>query len=102
MLPVSILLLLVFPAALSVAAHGALDLQGFTFPGGSASFDPTGSYYTRETEELNRRAGHQFSPLYLTKYLHRIQLCPVIANNAPVVMVKDINLVCTLVTYCIE
>ncbi|XP_031141589.1 stromal interaction molecule 2 isoform X1 [Sander lucioperca] len=41
MLPVSILLLLVFPAALSVAAHGALDLQGFTFPGGSASFDPT-------------------------------------------------------------
>ncbi|XP_037620846.1 stromal interaction molecule 2 isoform X1 [Sebastes umbrosus] len=37
MLPLPPLLLLVFPAALFVAAQGAGDLQGFTFPG----FDPT-------------------------------------------------------------
>ncbi|KAK1886818.1 Suppressor of hairless protein like [Dissostichus eleginoides] len=41
MLPLSPLLLLVFPAALFVVAQGAGDLQGFTFPGGSAGFDPT-------------------------------------------------------------
>ncbi|XP_045902346.1 stromal interaction molecule 2 isoform X1 [Micropterus dolomieu] len=41
MLPLSALFLLVFPAALFVAAQGAGDLQGFTFPGGSAVFDPT-------------------------------------------------------------
>ncbi|KAK9540133.1 hypothetical protein VZT92_002602 [Zoarces viviparus] len=41
MLPLSPLLLLVFPAAIFVAAHGSGDLQGFTFPGGSANFDPT-------------------------------------------------------------
>ncbi|XP_070684082.1 stromal interaction molecule 2-like [Pempheris klunzingeri] len=41
MLPLPPLLLLVFPAALFVAAQGAGDLQGFTFPGGSAGFDPT-------------------------------------------------------------
>ncbi|XP_040892852.1 stromal interaction molecule 2 [Toxotes jaculatrix] len=41
MLPLSPLLLLVFPAALFVAAQGAGDLQGFTLPGGSAGFDPT-------------------------------------------------------------
>ncbi|XP_029298270.1 LOW QUALITY PROTEIN: stromal interaction molecule 2-like [Cottoperca gobio] len=41
MLPLSPLLLLVFPAVLFVAAQGAGDLQGFTFPGGSAGFDPT-------------------------------------------------------------
>ncbi|XP_023135454.2 stromal interaction molecule 2 [Amphiprion ocellaris] len=40
MLPLSPLLLL-FPAALFVAAQSAGDLQGFTFPGGSAGFDPT-------------------------------------------------------------
>ncbi|XP_067434479.1 stromal interaction molecule 2-like [Thunnus thynnus] len=40
MLPIS-LLLLVFHAALFVAAQGADDLQSFTFPGGSAGFDPT-------------------------------------------------------------
>nr|XP_040043557.1 stromal interaction molecule 2-like isoform X1 [Gasterosteus aculeatus aculeatus] len=34
-------LLLIFPAALFVAAHGTGDLQGFAFSGGSASFDPT-------------------------------------------------------------
>ncbi|GLD66408.1 stromal interaction molecule 2-like protein [Lates japonicus] len=42
MLPLSPLLLLVFPAALFVAAQGAGDLQGFTFHSGSAGFDPTG------------------------------------------------------------
>lgn len=42
MIPLSPLLLLVFPAALLVAAHGAGDLHGFTFHGGSAGFDPTG------------------------------------------------------------
>ncbi|XP_056266241.1 stromal interaction molecule 2-like isoform X3 [Pseudoliparis swirei] len=41
MLPLSPLLLLVFPAVLLVAAHGTGDLQGFTFPSGSSSFDPT-------------------------------------------------------------
>ncbi|KAA8594882.1 stromal interaction molecule 2 isoform X1 [Etheostoma spectabile] len=41
MLPVTLFFILVFPAALFVAAHGAGDLQGFTFPGGSTSFDPT-------------------------------------------------------------
>ncbi|GAA6214670.1 stromal interaction molecule 2-like [Lates japonicus] len=41
MLPLSPLLLLVFPAALFVAAQGAGDLQGFTFHSGSAGFDPT-------------------------------------------------------------
>ncbi|XP_008274239.1 stromal interaction molecule 2-like [Stegastes partitus] len=40
MLPLSPLLLL-FPAALFVAAQSAGDLHGFTFPGGSAGFDPT-------------------------------------------------------------
>lgn len=34
-------LFLVFPAALFLAAQSAGDLHGFTFPGGSASFDPT-------------------------------------------------------------
>ncbi|XP_068448036.1 stromal interaction molecule 2-like [Clinocottus analis] len=41
MLPLSPLLLLVFPAVILVAAHGAGDLQGFTIPSGSASFDQT-------------------------------------------------------------
>ncbi|XP_030292615.1 stromal interaction molecule 2 [Sparus aurata] len=41
MLPLSPLLLVVFPAALFVAAQGAGDLHGFTFPGGGAGFDPT-------------------------------------------------------------
>ncbi|XP_056229030.1 stromal interaction molecule 2 [Seriola aureovittata] len=41
MLPLSPLLLLVFPAVVFVAAQGAGDLQGFTLPGGSAGFDPT-------------------------------------------------------------
>ncbi|XP_041641786.1 stromal interaction molecule 2 [Cheilinus undulatus] len=41
MLPLSLLLLLVYPAALLVAAQGAGDLQGFSFPGGSTAFDPT-------------------------------------------------------------
>ncbi|XP_035026428.1 stromal interaction molecule 2 isoform X1 [Hippoglossus stenolepis] len=41
MLPLSPLLLLVFPAAIFVAAQGAGDLQGFSLPGGSAGFDPT-------------------------------------------------------------
>ncbi|XP_071360346.1 stromal interaction molecule 2 [Trachinotus anak] len=41
MLPLSPLLLLVFPAAVFVAAQGAGDLQSFTLPGGSAGFDPT-------------------------------------------------------------
>ncbi|XP_035515194.1 stromal interaction molecule 2 [Morone saxatilis] len=41
MLPLSPLLLLVFPAALFVAAQGAGDLQGFTFRAGNAGFDPT-------------------------------------------------------------
>ncbi|CAJ1052189.1 stromal interaction molecule 2 [Xyrichtys novacula] len=39
MLPLSLLLLLVFPAALLVAAQGAGDLQGFSFPGGGAVYD---------------------------------------------------------------
>ncbi|XP_074538896.1 stromal interaction molecule 2 [Halichoeres trimaculatus] len=34
MLPLSLLLVFVFPAALLVAAQGAGDLQGFSFPGG--------------------------------------------------------------------
>lgn len=42
MLPLSPLLVLVFPAALFVAAQGAGDLQGFSFPGGSAGSNPTG------------------------------------------------------------
>ncbi|TKS68114.1 Stromal interaction molecule 2 [Collichthys lucidus] len=41
MLPLPPLLLIVFPAALFVAAQGAGDLHGFSFPGGSAGFDPT-------------------------------------------------------------
>ncbi|XP_060917195.1 stromal interaction molecule 2-like [Labrus mixtus] len=41
MLPLSLLLLLVFPAALLVAAQGAVDFQGFSFPGGGAAYDPT-------------------------------------------------------------
>lgn len=39
MLPLPPLLLLLFPAAVFVAAQ---DLHGFTLPGGSAGFDPTG------------------------------------------------------------
>ncbi|KAI3352441.1 hypothetical protein L3Q82_005399 [Scortum barcoo] len=41
MLPLSPLLLLVFPAALFAAAQSAGDFQGFTLPGGSAGFNPT-------------------------------------------------------------
>ncbi|XP_034542883.1 stromal interaction molecule 2 [Notolabrus celidotus] len=41
MLPLSLLLLLVFPAALLVAAQGAVDLQGFSFHRGSTAYDPT-------------------------------------------------------------
>ncbi|KAM9856981.1 uncharacterized protein ACBR49_000651 [Aulostomus maculatus] len=41
MLLLSQLLLFLLPAAVLVAAQGAGDLQGFTFPGGSAGFDPT-------------------------------------------------------------
>nr|XP_019955927.1 PREDICTED: stromal interaction molecule 2-like [Paralichthys olivaceus] len=41
MLPLSPLLLLVFPAAIFVAAQGAGDLQGVSLPDGSAGFDPT-------------------------------------------------------------
>ncbi|XP_044046819.1 stromal interaction molecule 2 isoform X2 [Siniperca chuatsi] len=41
MLPLYPLFLLVFPAALFVAAQGSGDLQGFTFPGRSVGFDPT-------------------------------------------------------------
>ncbi|KAF3687610.1 Stromal interaction molecule 2 Precursor [Channa argus] len=40
MLPLSPLFLLVFPAALFVAAQGTGDLQGYTFPGGSAAVYP--------------------------------------------------------------
>ncbi|XP_028994236.1 stromal interaction molecule 2 [Betta splendens] len=40
MLPLSPLLLVVLPAAVLVAAHGAGDLRGFSSPGGSAGFDP--------------------------------------------------------------
>ncbi|XP_049900439.1 stromal interaction molecule 2 [Epinephelus moara] len=40
MLPLAPLFLLVFPAALFVAAQGAGDLHGFTFHAGSAGFDP--------------------------------------------------------------
>ena len=50
MLPLSPLLLVVFPAALFVAAQGAGDLHGFTFPGGGAGFDPTGTWWMRQRE----------------------------------------------------
>lgn len=43
MLPFSPVLLLLYPAALFVAAQGVGDLHGFAFPGGSAAFDPTGA-----------------------------------------------------------
>ncbi|XP_053712370.1 stromal interaction molecule 2-like [Synchiropus splendidus] len=41
MWPLPPLLYLLLPAALFVAAHGAGDLQGFSFHGGTAGFDPT-------------------------------------------------------------
>lgn len=41
MLPLAPLLLLIFPAALFVAAQGTRDIQGFTFHGGNTGFDPT-------------------------------------------------------------
>ena len=69
MLPLSPLLLLVFPAALLVAAHGAGDLHGFTFHGGSAGFDPTGITQGR----LNHKADNS-SHTCLTKSLHCIQI----------------------------
>ena len=70
MLPLSPLLLLVFPAALFVVAQGAGDLQGFTFPGGSAGFDPTG--ITEEPMYIGKLyiSSHSYSCIFSNMHCH--------------------------------
>lgn len=77
MLPLAPLFLLVFPAALFVAAQGAGDLHGFTFHAGSAGFDPAGT--TQET--LNQIGKLSVVTLVLDKAIALHQSCPVIASN---------------------